>query len=120
MGVGVFIIAFIASHPILSVFSADKNVVSLGAPLFKIATVSFLSCGVQYLAINIFQAMGKATPAFIMSIAQALIFIPLLLILSGLFGITGFAWAQPLADILMAATGALVYLTLRKKMMTER
>jgi Na+-driven multidrug efflux pump len=64
--------------------------------------------------------MGKATPAFIMSIAQGLIFIPLLLTLSGLFGITGFAWAQPLADILMAATGALVYLTLRKKMMNER
>jgi Na+-driven multidrug efflux pump len=117
IGGGVFIIAFLGSNPILSAFSTDKDVVALGAPLFKIATVSFLSCGIQYLAINVFQALGKATPAFIMSIAQGLIFIPLLLTLSSLFGIGGFAWAQPLADILMAATGGIVYLRLSKKLL---
>jgi multidrug efflux pump len=117
MGCCIFIAAFFGSHFIMSAFSTDKDVVELGAPLFRIATTSFLACGIQYLAINIFQAMGKATPAFIMSLAQGIIYIPLLLIMSGLFGITGFAWAQPIADILMATIGGTVYLLMRKKMM---
>jgi multidrug efflux pump len=115
----IFIVAFLGSNAILSVFSADKNVVALGGPLFKIATVSFLVCGIQSLAINVFQAIGKAIPAFTMSITQGILYIPFLVALSSLFGIVGFAWAQPLVEITTATIGGVLYLALRKKMMND-
>jgi Na+-driven multidrug efflux pump len=50
---------------------------------------------------TLFQALGKARPAFILSISRQLLFlIPLIIVLSGLYGLTGVWVAFPVADFL--------------------
>ena len=51
------------------------------------------------------QVIGRTVPAtFLATARQGLFFIPLVLILSELFGVLGIQLAQPIADILTAAT----------------
>jgi multidrug efflux pump len=108
-------IIFLGSAPLLDVFSHNAEVVTLGTPLFHIATVSFLTYGVAFLTTNLFQSTGKAAPAFIMSLAQGVIYIPVVILASQLAGVIGFAWALPIADIITAGLGAVVYIICRQK-----
>jgi Na+-driven multidrug efflux pump len=64
---------------------------------------------------NSLQAMGKALPAFIVSISrQGLAYIPALLLLNKFFGFGGLIFAMPLADgitTLLSGTFVLVILS---------
>lgn len=78
-------------------------------------TTSFLF-GVFYVLCNALQAMGAATATLIVNLSrQGIVYIPALFILQYFFGITGLAWAQPVADLLSMALVVILYLyTLRK------
>lgn len=105
-----FVLAFAGSNVILNAFSHNSDVVILGTPIFRIATVSFLTYTFAFLSTAFFQSTGKAVPAFLMSLAQGIFFIPLIILLSNSYGIYGFAWALPLADILTGVLGSTLYL----------
>jgi Na+-driven multidrug efflux pump len=58
-----------------------------------------------------YQALGKAGPAFILSIArQGVFFIPALLILPSIFGLKGLYIAQPLADVITLLTSIVLFI----------
>ena len=72
-------------------------------------TTSFLF-GVFFVLNNALQAMGAAVQALITNLSrQGLIYIPALFILQAAFGVTGLAWAQPVADLLSTALVAALY-----------
>lgn len=82
-------------------------------------TTSFLF-GVFYVLCNSLQAMGAATPALIVNLSrQGIIYIPALFILQAWLGVTGLAWAQPVADILSTVLVAALYLQTSKKMIEK-
>ena len=82
----------------------------LGAYIFAIP---FAATGMIFM--NSLQAMGKALPAFIVSISrQGLAYIPALLLLNKFFGFDGLIFAMPLADgitTLLSGTFVLVILS---------
>ena len=47
---------------------------------------------------------------------QCIIYIPALFILNGLFGFSGFIWAQPIADILTTVAALLMSLSFFREM----
>ena len=114
--VGCLAAIFVSSSPLLDLFSHNEQVVFLGTPLFRVATVSFLTYSVAFLTTNLFQSTGKALPAFIMSLVQGVIFIPAAIFGGQIAGAAGFAWALPVADILTAVLGAVIYIAVNKKM----
>ncbi|MBW6514309.1 MAG: hypothetical protein K0B87_06080, partial [Candidatus Syntrophosphaera sp.] len=61
------------------------------------------------------QAMGKALPAFLVSISrQGLFYIPAIIILNRLFGFGGLIFALPLADMLTTIiSGTFVWIIVR-------
>jgi len=64
-------------------------------------TLGFFTVGVQNNLSFFFQGIGKALPSLIVASCRQLIFLtPCLLILSGLFGLTGLWAAYPVADAL--------------------
>lgn len=80
-------------------------------------TTSFLF-GVFFVLNNALQAMGAAMQALITNLSrQGLIYIPALFILQAAFGVTGLAWAQPVADLLSTVLVALLYLWTSRKML---
>ena len=91
----------------------------MGCSLPILLTTSFLF-GVFNVLCNALQAMGAATAALIVNLSrQGIIYIPALFILQCFLGITGLAWAQPVADVLSTALVAALYLYTVRKMELE-
>lgn len=74
-----------------------------------------------YVLNNALQAMGAPVQALVTNLSrQGLIYIPALFLLQAAFGVTGLAWAQPVADLLSTALVLALYLwTSRRRMQGE-
>jgi Na+-driven multidrug efflux pump len=76
-------------------------------------------CFVQLLN-AIFQAMGQWKQSlFLSTFRQALLLIPLLLILNVLMGLYGLVWSQPISDTLSLILGAILYGSLQRRLLRE-
>lgn len=83
-------------------------IIDCGNPL-RAYSVPFPLLGFQLIYFSLFQSMGKALPAGILSISrQGLLLIPAILILPNFIGLEGVILAQPIADgLTIVMTGAL-------------
>lgn len=112
-------IIFITGGNVLRIFNNDAEFIAVGIPLLRISLVSYLTLGVTFIITSLFQSVGKATPAFAMSIVQGAIFIPIAFLLSNLFGLYGFAWALPIADIFTLLLGVVLFVFYQRTIYTE-
>lgn len=119
--VSVFFVAvlFAAGGDVLKIFNGDAEFIAAGIPLLRISLVSYLTLGVTFIITCLFQSVGKAAPAFAMSVAQGAVFIPAAFLTSGLFGVYGFAWALPIADIFTLLLGVGLFLFCRRAIYAE-
>lgn len=97
----VFAVFMIFSRPIVMIFRPEAAVADIAVKGLRIWSLSFPLLGFSILINMLFQAMGKAKEAAVLSVSrQGFILIPLLLILPKVFGLNGILFAQPLADVL--------------------
>lgn len=88
---------------IIRMFNSDAELISLGKIAIRVVTIMLPFVGIQIIAASLFQAIGKAGPALIVSMSrQTLFLIPLVLILPKLsnLGLMGIYMAFPIADVL--------------------
>lgn len=100
--VGILIVQLFPSF-IIKLFNNDPELVTLGRVALRVVTIMMPLVGIQVIAASLFQAIGKAKPALVVSMSrQTLFLIPLVLILPKLFGLglMGIYIAFPIADIL--------------------
>ncbi|MFD0932013.1 MATE family efflux transporter [Psychroflexus salinarum] len=102
-GVAILVFAVIMIFPeaIVSVFTTDEQVLrdTPSAMRWVFAAIPIIS--IQLIGSAYFQAIGKAVPAFLLTISrQGFAFIPLVLILPNYFGELGVWLSFPLADLL--------------------
>jgi multidrug efflux pump len=109
------VIVFIAGGSALKVFINDADVVAAGSPLVRISVVSIFTYGIVFITTCLFQAIGKAIPAFAMSLSQGIIFVPVALLANSFAGLIGFAWALPVADVLTMLLGVVLYRIYKKE-----
>ncbi|MDD4365110.1 MAG: MATE family efflux transporter [Synergistales bacterium] len=89
--------------PIFGLFTPDPALRELGSRALHLVTLGFCCVGFQIIGAALFQALGKARPAFFLSLSrQVLLFIPLLYLLPPLLGLKGVWLAFPGADLLSA------------------
>lgn len=84
-------------------FEGNQDVFAIGVPGIKILLFGVPVIAVQIVSSSVFQAIGKAKPALILSLLrQIILLVPLLLILPNIFnlGLTGIWLAYPLSDII--------------------
>lgn len=93
-------LAFIGlSEQVISWFSTDPEVLDIGARALRAYSVPFPLLGFQLIYFSLFQALGKAAPAGLLSISrQGLILIPAVIFLPNWIGLDGVILAQPIAD----------------------
>jgi len=110
------LINFLIPTTLLSIFTSDPELLNLGSYALRIMIVMFPLIGIQLITSVFFQAIGKALPALILSLLrEVMIFIPLLLLFSGYFGLDGVWIARPVSDLLaFIITAAMITLELRK------
>jgi putative MATE family efflux protein len=101
--VSLFILFF--PEPVLKIFSSDPELLEMGPHAIQLMVAGFFLAGFNKVGGAVFQAIGKARPAFIVNMARPILFfIPLLLLLPKFLGLDGvwlsFAGADVLSFIL--------------------
>ncbi len=89
--------------PVLSLFSRDPLLLAAGPSIFRVITVAMLFVGAQIIGASVFQTIGRARLAFLLSISRQVLFvIPLVVLLPRITGnpLDGVWSAFPLADFL--------------------
>lgn len=88
-------------HRALSLFSSDRELLRVGAPILRILVITFPLIPFQVVGASFFQALGKALPALVLSASRrALFIVPLALLLPSFMGLRGVWFSFPIADVL--------------------
>ena len=105
--------------PAARAFLTDPSALGYAMRFARVLLSTGFIFGLYYVLTSTLQAMGAAGSALVINLSrQGFLFIPALLIMSSLFGLTGLIWAQPLADLL--STILVVFLYLRTIKRVER
>ena len=94
-----FILVMAIPGQLMMIFTTDPAVIAMGRSALRLIFLFSVTVGVQMITAGVFQAIGKAKEAFVMSLARQILFlIPLLIILPRFIGLNGIWLAFPLAD----------------------
>lgn len=107
-------IVFLFRDQVFALFSADPSVVADGTLILTAMLVSTLFNGFTGLIIAVFQATEQMRNATIMSVAQGVLFIPIVLLGNAVFGMAGVIWSMTATEALCFAAGALLFARSRR------
>lgn len=94
-----FIFVYHYPGPIVQIFRNDPELIEMGAYAAKLTFLALPLMGILMVSQMIFQALGRATQAFITAIARPIVFlVPLVLILPHSLGLDGVFLSLPAAD----------------------
>lgn len=95
------LIVYISPSTFLNFFTSDPELIAMGNYSMRIMMLMLPLIGVQIVSTIFFQAIGKGVPSLILSLLrEVMLYIPLLLILSGSWGLLGVWAARPVSDLL--------------------
>ncbi|CDQ21521.1 putative efflux protein, MATE family [Halobacillus karajensis] len=107
---GIFLLMMAFPEGLMNIFTGDNATIETGAFAIRIMFALAILIGAQVVSGGLYQALGMAKPALILSMARQVLFlIPLVLILPHFFGVTGVWLAFPLSD-LMAFILSIIFL----------
>lgn len=112
------LIASVFSTQIISMFTKDDmEMVRIGATALRVNGISFILFGFYTVYSFLFLVMGKAIEGCILGACrQGICFVPVILILPSIWGLSGVLYAQPIADVLSAIITALMAIHLHKEL----
>lgn len=112
---------FFGATPITRCFINDAATVEYGRTFLRIVCLACPTTALNFLAITIFQATGqKIQPLILSLLRKGGLDIPLMLLFNGIVGISGIAWATPLADALALVVSAVLIVPYLKKLTREQ
>ncbi|NMB42216.1 MAG: MATE family efflux transporter [Firmicutes bacterium] len=111
------VILFLAPSFFLGIFSKEKELLEMGSYAMRIMVVMFPCIAPQIVSSTFFQAIGKGIPSLLLSLLrEVMLYIPFILIMTNLYGLTGFWSARPLSDFLaFLLTFVLIYYELKNQ-----
>ncbi|WP_144764838.1 MATE family efflux transporter [Curtobacterium sp. 9128] len=104
---------FVFREQVFTVFSSDHAVLAIGLTILVAQLVATIVNGFTGLFTSLFQAAGLVTPAIAMSLAQGVLFIPIVLLGNLWFGLAGIIWALTVTEILVFLAGLVIWLVSR-------
>ena len=102
-GVAVVLTAvlFALARPCISLFLKEESIIHTGTLMLRFQISTMLLAAAMQIITICFQATGKAKEALLASVCrQGIVFFPVLLMMSRLFGYTGILASQAVSDIL--------------------
>jgi putative MATE family efflux protein len=93
------LIIFIFTNPIMRIFTTDNSLIVESVHAARLIFLLFYFVGFQIVGSVVFQAIGKAVPAFLIATSRQVLFLlPLILILPKFFHLNGIWLSFPIAD----------------------
>jgi putative MATE family efflux protein len=95
---------FMFSHQIVTLFRNDPDVILIGTFALRLQCTANLVQAISIAGGMLFQSIGFAGRATLLSaLRSGLVFIPVILLFTSIFGLTGIQIAQPVSDLLTTA-----------------
>ncbi len=109
------------ASPLVSFFRDDPAVIEVGARALRYQCAGFLLAGFTTMSNMMLQNIGRVVRASVLAVArQGICFIPLVLGLPAVFGLTGVLLAQPLADALSFVSALILHLPVLSRLGKEQ
>ena len=103
MAVG-FLLFELIPGPLLGLFNASENMLSIGVPALRILATPFIVAGFCIMCSSVFQALGHGVLSLWVSlIRQIIVLLPCAFILSKVIGLQGVWLSFPIAEVASAA-----------------
>ncbi len=117
LGAFLTILCYLSVNRIVGIFLTDTTAFEYAVQFSRILLTTSFLFGLFYVLVNGIQAMGAATASLVISLSrQGLIYIPALFILKAALGLTGLAWAQPVADLFSTILAVVLYMKTYRKL----
>lgn len=108
------------SDTLLSLFSVRHEIIEAGVKNFKMFYSTFILYGIMIMTLTFFQSIGDGKKAgIIVLLRQLVLFIPAILLLPQLFGVSAVWWAEPIVDFTMIIAGLFLMLNVMRKIEKE-
>lgn len=119
-GIVISILFIIFAEGCILIFTRDREVINIGIKAFRAASLLFPLFGYVNTYAVLYQALGKALGAFILSISrQGIFYIPLIFILPKFIGLEGVIFCQTAADGLAFIETFIMAIWLNKSLKKE-
>lgn len=107
-------VVFAFREQVLTVFSADHAVLGVGVTILTAQLVAMIANGFTGLLTSLFQATGRSVPAMLLSMAQGILFIPIVLLGNLWFGLPGIVWALTVTEVTVFLAATVMWLASRR------
>ncbi|MFF3065663.1 MATE family efflux transporter [Oerskovia sp. NPDC057915] len=101
-------------EPLFSAFSADPSMLTIGVTILTAQLVAMVMNGFTGLLTSLFQATGRATPAIVISTAQGVLFIPIVILGNLWFGLSGIVWSLTVSESAVLLVAVVMWLVSRR------
>ncbi len=102
-------VMIIFAPQIIRVFMDDPSIVENGALMLRCLQSSLIFMSVVMVSTCICQSFGKALGAFVLSISrQGVVYVIVIILLSGIFGYLGILCSQAVADVITAVIAVII------------
>ena len=109
--------AFFPAAAVSQFTKGDLEMIDAGRRALRANGISFLLFGFYTVYSSLFLALGKAKEGFILGACrQGICFVPIILILPAVWGISGILYAQPAADVVSALITVLMAAKLHREL----
>ena len=99
---------------VFSTFVAEKSVLGIGVTILTAQLVAMVVNGFTGLLTSLFQATGRATAAIVLSVAQGVLFVPVVLLGDHVFGLAGIIWSLTVTEVVVLVVGVVLWLASRR------
>lgn len=102
------------------IFTSNEELIALIGEVMPIFMAGIWIFGIQMGCQTTFMGLGQARISlFIALLRKVILLIPLAIVLPKFFGVTGIYYAEPISDITAAATAGIIFLCVRKKIVSD-
>ncbi|MCD7813337.1 MAG: MATE family efflux transporter [Lachnospiraceae bacterium] len=110
------VLLFVFSTPVVHLFMEDESVVAYASTFLKEACIGLPLFLVDFMAVQVYQALGKGQYAFAFAITRKIILeIPAIILLNRIFPLYGIAFAQSFSEICLGCVGIVCLCRLFRK-----
>jgi len=104
---------FVFREQLFAAFVADRSVLAIGVTILTAQLVAMIANGFAGLITSLFQATGRSLPAIVMSMAQGVLFVPIVILGNLWFGLAGIIWALTVTEVIVVLIGIVLWLVFR-------
>lgn len=111
---------YFGAGTLIRMFMKNQTIVDYGTKFFHGLCLSLVFLAVDFMVVGVFQACGMGRKALVFALLRKVALeIPALYILNYFYPMYGLAYAQPMAELILAITACIVLLRLFQKLETD-